>query len=60
MYSRFATHLLASGVGIRDVEDWLGQADISTTEIYRHSVFQPFYILWCFWWQIPLLHPVIL
>ena len=36
----FATHLLASGVGIRDVQDLLGHADISTTEIYLHTAKQ--------------------
>ena len=36
----FATHLLASGVGIRDVQDLLGHADISTTEIYLHTANQ--------------------
>ena len=29
--------MLASGVGIRDVQDLLGHADISTTEIYLHT-----------------------
>jgi len=36
----FATHLLASGVGIRDVQNLLGHADISTTEIYLHTAKQ--------------------
>lgn len=36
----FATHLLASGVGIRDVQNLLGHADISTTEIYLHVAHQ--------------------
>ncbi|GAB1411103.1 hypothetical protein MASR1M90_22570 [Desulfovibrionales bacterium] len=33
----FATHLLASGTGIRDLQDILGHANISTTEIYLHT-----------------------
>lgn len=36
----FATHLLASGVGIRDVQDLLGHADVSTTQIYLHTAKQ--------------------
>jgi site-specific recombinase XerD len=35
-----ATHPPASGVGIRDVQDPPGHADISTTRIYLHTAKQ--------------------